>query len=62
MPSIDNLELLEARISKLESLVGHFDKLDQTKVLFFVENFFFFCNLNKQNSIQKGSGYYNGRF
>ena len=42
MPSIDNLELLEARISKLESLVGHFDKLDQSKVLFFVENFFFF--------------------
>jgi len=40
MPSIDNLELLEARISKLENLVGHFDKLDQTKVLFFVENFF----------------------
>ena len=40
MPSIDNLELLEARISKLESLVGHFDKLDQAKVLLFVENFF----------------------
>jgi hypothetical protein len=33
MPSIDNLELLEERVSKLESLVGNFEKLDQTKVL-----------------------------
>ena len=33
MPSaIDNLELLEARISKLEKIVGQFDKLDKTKV------------------------------
>jgi hypothetical protein len=39
MPSIDNLELLEARISKLENLVGHFDKIDQTKVNFIETRF-----------------------
>lgn len=36
MPSIDNLELLESRVSKLENLVGQFDKLDQTKVKWFI--------------------------
>jgi hypothetical protein len=29
---IDDLELVESRIAKLESLVGQFDKLEQIKV------------------------------
>jgi len=31
---VDNLELVENRIAKLESLVGRFDKLEQIKVNF----------------------------
>ena len=30
----DTLDLLENRIEKLENLVGKFDKIDQTKVMF----------------------------
>lgn len=32
MSSVDNLEIFEDRLNRLENLVGHFEKIDQTKV------------------------------